>query len=104
MKTILTAVLISLVLVTVYTVLDAVVAMVYYRDPFFTESPIYFPLRLPRTVYTMVAPDFIQDAAVQSPLGSLAERLAFFAANVVLYTIPTLAALQIFVRRKKTVA
>lgn len=101
MKLYLAALLFSLLLVVAYSVLDSIVSAVYFGGIlFFSEGPIYFPLSLPRTLYTLGAPAFLQDAAAASPLGTLAERFLFLVANVVLYSIPIFLVIRIIFKKK----
>lgn len=103
MKLFLVALLSSFVLVVAWIVADSILSTIYYDGMLFfsSEGPIYFPLRLPRTVYTIVAPDLIQNAAAGTPGGPAAERLLFFAFNVLLYSIPIYLVLSLLFKGRK---
>lgn len=103
MKRFIVALLISLVLVAAYSIVAFVINVAVFGNTLFGRMPSFLarPLSLPRAVYLIMAPNFIQNAAVATPIGVMAEEIVFFFVNVLIYSIPIYGLLSIFWRRRQ---
>lgn len=99
MKMFLIALAISFVLVAAYSIFALIVGGIL-GSPMTMEPRLAVPLSLPATVYSNIAPDSIQNAFASSPTGGMIERLIFFAANVLIYSLPIFGLIRLFRRPK----
>lgn len=94
------AVAISFVMVVVYSMIALLVGSIM-GSPMSMEPRMAMMLSLPSTLYSAIAPDSIQLALASSPTGGMIEKIAFFAANVFIYSLPIFGIVKLL-RRPKT--
>ena len=88
MKNLLIAVVISFVLVVVYTIVLLIVAPLTGNDIMKPPQIMSAPLSLPWIAYDLLAPDSVQAFFFSNPSTSLIHRFLMFLSNVAIYTIP----------------